>query len=422
VSLAEPRTLLERLIADGSHTWQELEARFDEQARVQGERVSVSWRQMQRIAAGQVGRPRPAVGRVLAELFGHTVSELLGPPPGATADGSAQVAETTPHREFLARVAAASIGVAEPESITQMLDGLTAGPPGRVGPADVATVESAIAAYLDMDQARYGEHAASFARGVLRWSTGLLDAEMSGPTRQRLSSSVALLCDRLGWEIHDTASAGPARRMLTFALDHAARGDDPDLRAHVMLDLSVVLADAGHPDDGIDVLRAALGDERISPAERANLHTVCAWHCALAHWPDSGLRHLRLAEEALTLRDGERGPEWAQRITYGAGHLDSAFGLAMFALGDETGARPRLQAATAELDRGRTRTGLRCRIRLAVLGLQEGDRAAGEAEGHRIVIDASGVRSTRIRRDLRMLRARAGQHGALELAALIPPD
>jgi hypothetical protein len=181
------------------------------------------------------------------------------------------------------------------------------------------------------------------------------------------------------------------------------------------------MTDAGHPRDGVEILRAALGDERISAAERANLHAVCARHCASAGKRESGLRHAALAEEALERNDAFSGPDWARQITYGRGHHDSALGLALFALNDAVGARQHLNSALTALDQGRTRTGLRCRIRRAVLDLREGDRAAGEAAGYRVIADAAGVTSVRVQADLKILRANAIEHGALELATDLSP-
>jgi hypothetical protein len=111
------------------------------------------------------------------------------------------------------------------------------------------------------------------------------------------------------------------------------------------------------------------------------------------------------------------GPDWARQITYGPGHHDSALGLALFALGDAEHARQRLTSALAALDSRRTRTGLRCRIRLAVLDLRGGEIEAGEAEGYRVIEDAAGVTSARLRNDLQMLRSQAAQFGAANLAA-----
>ena len=335
---------------------------------------------------------------------------------GLSSSGVVQFNGDVQRRLFLASVAAAAVGAAAPEPLARLLDGFGAGLPSRVGISDVEAVEAAADAYMRFDLARSGDFAAHVARSSLRWSVQLLGQEMSDPTRERLASAVALLADRLGWSIYDSAVGGDAGRMLTFALDHAARGADRNLRAHVMLDLSTVVTDAGRPEDGVEILRAALGDERVSAAERANLHAVCARHCAAAGQQESGQRHVILAEEALARDDDVGGPSWAKQITYGPGHHDSALGLALFALDDTEGARRRLTAALRALDSGRTRTGLRCRIRLAALDLREGDTAAAEAEGLRVIENAAGVASARVRNDLNMLQSYATRYGSRGLA------
>ncbi|WP_028936518.1 hypothetical protein [Pseudonocardia spinosispora] len=82
MSRETPRTLLEQLIAAEPYTWAELEDRFNrfarEHARETGERAtSISWNQLQRIAAGKVPHPRPATTRVLEKMFGRPVTELV---------------------------------------------------------------------------------------------------------------------------------------------------------------------------------------------------------------------------------------------------------------------------------------------------------------------------------------------------------
>lgn len=425
MSRAEPRTLLEQLIADAPYTWHEAEARFVEHARVSGEHVSVSWRQLQRIAAGEIARPRPAIARVLADLFGHPIGELLGPPRDmglGTADITDVPSEANiQRRSFLAGVAAASLGAAAPDSFARLLDGIGNGLPQHVGMPEVVAVEAAAEAYMNFDLARCGNLAAELARGALNWSTELLKMDMTEPIRQRLSSAVGLLADRLGWSVYDSGRSDKASRMLVFALDSAARGADPDLRAHIMLDLSTVTTDAGYPADGVDILRAALGDERISSAERANLHAVCARHCASAGYRESGLRHASLAEEALAQSDLADGPDWARQITYGPGHHYSALGLALFALGDAVRSRQHLDSALTKLDQRRTRTALRCRIRLAILEMRDGNGAGGVTEGYRVISDVAGVTSRRVLSDLRMLQDQAVTHGATTLAADLAP-
>lgn len=93
VSFKQPRTLLEQLIANGQYTYAELEEQFARHARACGSGASMSWRHLQRIAAGQIARPHPASARVLQHQFGLPVSELLGPPeqPASTPDRPAHV-------------------------------------------------------------------------------------------------------------------------------------------------------------------------------------------------------------------------------------------------------------------------------------------------------------------------------------------
>ncbi|MCT9932928.1 hypothetical protein N5079_22225 [Planotetraspora sp. A-T 1434] len=319
-------------------------------------------------------------------------------------------------RNLLGIIAAASVGSAAMEPLARLLDGFEGRGLSRVGLAEVQAVEAAADLYTRMDLAHGGGMAAAMARGSLEWAIELLDKPMSQPIRERLSSAIGLLADRFGWAIYDAGDISTATRVLTLALDNSAHGGDRDLRAHVMLDLSTVTTDSGRPAEGVEILRMALGDERISSAERANLHAVAARHCAAAHDRQAGLRHVDLAEEALSKPQQAAAPEWAQRITVSPGHHDSALGLALFALDEDTRAYERLSSALSRLDTGRTRTGLRCRTRLAVLNMRAGDLENSEREARRAVKDAIGVRSRRVSSDLTMMIESARSHGMGQLA------
>ncbi|WP_248959884.1 hypothetical protein [Sphaerisporangium perillae] len=308
------------------------------------------------------------------------------------------------------------MGVATGEPVTRLLDGLATDPPTRVGLPEVRAVEAAADLYMRMDLARGGDAAIAMARGSLEWAVKLHDRPMTEPTRERLCSAIGLLADRLGWATYDQGRLERAARILTFALDSAARGGDRDLRAHAMLDLSVSFADLGRPRDGVEILRLALGDERVSSAERANVHAVAARHCAAAGDLTAGLRHIGLAEEALARAEPAVAPDWARHITVSPGHHDSALGLALFQLGDDARARDRLAAALERLGESRTRTGLRCLTRLAVLRIREGDRDTGAEQARRAVALAADVRSIRVAGDLRTMIDGVRQCGMTELA------
>jgi len=350
--------------------------------------------------------------RVLDTTVIATAELSAAGPPASTVDDMLR-------RNLLGAIAAASIGAATGGAIGRLLDaldGLEEAVPASVGLAEVEAVEAAADLYTRLDLARGGGLASTMATGSLRWATQLLNNNMTTAVRERLCSAVGLLADRLGWSLYDAGHHAKASELLSFALDTAAKGADRDLRAHIMLDLSTVVTDSGDPGDGVEILRLALGDERISAAERANLHAVCARHCGTAGDWQAGLRHVGLAEEALAKGGNADAPDWARRITVSRGHHDSALGLALFALGDERRAREQLTAALDSLDHGRTRTGLRCRTRLAVLNMRDGARVDGEAEARRAVREATGVRSRRVDMDLSMMLTCARDVGLTSLA------
>lgn len=320
-------------------------------------------------------------------------------------------------RNILGLVAAASVGAAATEPLTHLLEAAPAAElPTRVGVPEVAAVEQ-IADFATAQDLQYGGGlAADIARGPLRWATGLLGRTMSAGTADRLRAAVGSLADRVGWSYYDIGRHQAATDLFTLALDTAAPGADRNLRAHILLNLSTLSFDVGHGPDAVEILRLGLGDERISAAERANLHAVCARHCGGLGERQAGLRHLGLAQEALARADHGEAAQWARRVTAEPGHFDSALGLAAFALGEQQEAISRFTAAIDALGPGRHRTVLRCRTRLAVLYLGAGATSDGEAQARQALADAATVRSTRVLEDLRLVEGSARSHGLTGLA------
>ncbi|GHE38595.1 hypothetical protein GCM10017673_46210 [Streptosporangium violaceochromogenes] len=377
--------------------------------------IKVSKGHLSRVERGN--RPvTPALVLAYQRTFGVLVAatrEDSEPPPTDTVDNMRR-------RTLLGSIAAASMGAAALESLNRLFDGLPDPPPGNVGLSEVNAVENATRLYMETDLSGHSHIATAMAHGALSWATSLLDRNMSPAIRERLFSAVGLLADRLGWATYDAGKPSQAIQLLTFALNSTAQGDDRDLRAHVMLDISTVITDMGRPSDGVEVLRMALGDERVSPAEQANLHAVAARHCAAAGDRKAGLRHISRAENALERESEVAGaPEWAHRITVSAGHHDSALGLALFALGEDDRAKVRLTSAIEKLGSGRTRTGLRCLTRLAALDIRSGDRDQGQAKALQAAAKAADIHSTRVTADLRMVISTARRHGMHDLAATL---
>ncbi|GII95189.1 helix-turn-helix domain-containing protein [Sinosporangium siamense] len=359
-------------------------------------RIGMSTGHLSRVERGQ---------RAISPTVVQRYREALGPEIAANiteiTETAADSSSLDDDNGMLSAIAAACVGASVVDT-SVLLDDLMV-TPNAVGMREVKALEEAVEFYTKMDLSRGGEPVIAIARGALVWAVGLLDGQMTDPVRDHVVNGIGLLADRLGWALYDLGDTVRARRMLTFALNFASRGSDRDLRAHIMLDLSVVLADSGKPRAAVEVLRMALGDERISLQEKANLHAVAARHCAYARDRDSGIRHISLAEESLAQTRSEGGPEWARRVTASPGHHESALGLAYFALDMLDQAQGRLSAALAKLGSERVRTALRCRTRLAVIFVKNRDLARAVSEIERCFADAESVKSARIRADLLMV-------------------
>ena len=369
-------------------------------------RTGISKGHLSRIERGQ----RPATPDIIRRY-----EEVLGDAVAATVPGlDTGNVDDVKRRELLASIAAAAVGAGAPP-LERILDAQLT-PPRQVGLGDVEAVEQAARLCMRVDLSGNGSAIAAIARGALKWANGMFDARMSNAVRERLAAATGLLADRLGWATFDASHAPRAVELLTYALDVASRSPDRDLWAHVLLDLSSVLAHMGRPADGVEALRLALGDERVSSAEVANLHAVAARHSATAGDIRGGLRHVERALEALGRDQPADAPDWAQQITYAPGHHDAALGLALAALGQDERARAHLTSALDRLPPGRTRTSLRCLIRLAALDLRAGDRDGARRRAEQALQRAAAVRSARITADLAMLAREAAEHGARDLA------
>jgi tetratricopeptide (TPR) repeat protein len=77
-----PRTLLEQLIREMDATYEELSAQYNKLAQRLSENTAMSVRHLQRLAYGERPGQRtvPSTGRVMRQLFGFPMTELLGPP------------------------------------------------------------------------------------------------------------------------------------------------------------------------------------------------------------------------------------------------------------------------------------------------------------------------------------------------------
>jgi hypothetical protein len=230
-------------------------------------------------------------------------------------------------------------GVPAGEPLARLVEGVAAPDiPSRVGMAEVAAVQDATRLYTAMDLQYGGAVAADVARGALRWSVGLLDASMSGKTKAALSAAVGALADRTAWAHHDAGRSVSAWRLSAVALRAAGEGDDPTLRAPVLLNTASQVGDK-HPAEATTILDEALSDSRVCTAEQANLHAVYAKHLSQSGNLGEARHHISLAE-SFAAREGEV-PQWASFLT--PAHLDCVITHALKAAGESREACERFE-------------------------------------------------------------------------------
>jgi cytochrome c553 len=107
---ARPRTVLEHLLWQEEHTYEEIAARFEQVATELGERATLSPRHLRRLASGERSGTTPATRRVLRVMFGQPAEQLLSPwRAGSEVTGRQrpEVVELLPGDDRLVLVAAA---------------------------------------------------------------------------------------------------------------------------------------------------------------------------------------------------------------------------------------------------------------------------------------------------------------------------
>lgn len=330
----------------------------------------------------------------------------------------ASTLEAMRRRALMTRVAQAAVGGLAIEPFLAFLDALPASAaPAHIGETEIVAVEQATDWLTEIDLRSGGGPAASLAQSALRYATGLRRATMTDDNRVRLHSAVGGLADRVGWSHYDARNHPAAQELFALALNEAAQSTDRDLWAHIMLNMSTQCFDQGDRTEAVATLRMALGDERISYVEQANLRIVCARHLGVIHDTQAAARQLRMAEDALAQADTGNAPVWARRVTAEPGHFASAMGLALFACDQDDAAQHQFTTALSHLGPGRIRTAIRCRARLSVIYMRNGAPAQGESQAREVMTMATGVRSARVQDDLVMIQTNAQRYGLNDLAA-----
>lgn len=326
-------------------------------------------------------------------------------------------------RAFTAGIAALAAGASLAEPIGRVLATLSgADTPARVGLPDVIQVEHAADQFTASDLRFGGGLARELAKAQLTWACGLLDAHMQDTVRVRLHSAVGSLAERAAWSTFDAGRHADAQKLFEIAVHAAAEADDPDLLAHILSDVATQHLYLGFPEECVRVVRQASGDDRVSPAVRFVLHGVRARAEAAMGHRGAVRDHILLAEDAYAAVTADNTPVWMTKFLNPA-HIDSVTGQAAYSLARTTAtfsddAHDRLARAIGGFTPTRARAIALCATRLATLHLHHGNLVEGEAAARTALENVPGLRSARIRQDLKTMRAAAGRHDADTMTSL----
>lgn len=279
-------------------------------------------------------------------------------------------------------------------------------PPARVGPADIAHVEQAATLVRALDLRHGGEQAGQMAYQLLRWAGRMREAPMSAGEQHRLQAAIGVLAAWAGWAVFDTGRHTAARALFRLALEAAVQADEPDLRAHVLVDIAAQQSQLGHPADALKVVRLADGDERVCPAVQCMVHGVRARAYATLGDRDRCIREIGRAEDAAALVEPRTVPAWLGG--WEPAHVEAVCGHAYAQLAHTRGgftdlaeAHKRLEAAANDLAAaGRWRAAALCLVRLAGAHQRGGNPDEAAAWTGQAQRAAAGLGSARVGRAL----------------------
>jgi len=234
----QPRTLLEQLIQQRDATYEELCAEYEKIARRMGEKATMSVRHLQRLAYGerQGQRAVPATRRVMREMFGHSLDELLGPPNrDAESAGLAASIRGGPAMALADRLAA---GAAVDRETVQALADQT----NCFRLMDRTLPSPALALQLD-------GHVNS-----IQW---LLRHTVAMRYRSALAGELSDAESLAAWVALDTGDVDAAWRHHESARMAAREAESAPLLAHAMVQQAFVLTDMGAVHEAVDLVREA---------------------------------------------------------------------------------------------------------------------------------------------------------------------
>jgi tetratricopeptide (TPR) repeat protein len=233
----QPRTLLEQLIQQRDATYEELSAQYEKLARRMDEKSTMSARHLQRLAYGerQGQRSTPTTRRVMREMFGHALEDLLGPP-----------------------IAAGSTGLAlsnSDDGALALADRLTIG--ASIDRESVQELAAQTNRFRLMDRTLPGPALALQLAGHVNGIQWLLRHTVATRYRSALAAELSDAEALAAWVALDTGDVDAAWRHHESARLAAREAESVPLLAHAMVQQAFVLTEVGNVPGAVDLVREA---------------------------------------------------------------------------------------------------------------------------------------------------------------------
>jgi hypothetical protein len=414
VKRVPPRTLLEQLIRESDYTNEEWAERFEQLAAALGEDATLSARNLQRWASGQITDARPAARRVAARLWGHPFHTLVARPVVAVAGawqptglGSGPGADTDMATTRLPAVLAGEpFVVGDPELfVARVADGMPT--PRNASHLDVEIVVGVTRSLAQAENRHGGGVVVEAGLVQLRWAAATLGAFVPERVRQALLESVGNLASVVGFAAFDVAEHELASRCFRLALWCADQGSCWTLRACTLADLARLYAAQGDVDSALSAIELAqVRSDRIAGSAQAMLAAMRARYLARLGQGAEAIDAAHHADELFHGREPANDPPYLAYYDLAEHNGSVARALIPVAIGTHAVdlAAPRLRTAvtmhSSEYPRSRTFS----LLRLAGVLLRVGDPDEGAAIGRSALREAASLQSQRVTTELERLR------------------
>lgn len=382
---------------------------YAEAARLVGEPVSLTDRQLRRWRQPRPPRPRPRAWRVLHAMFGVSPTDLgfPGPAPlGVAIDDPPERTTNVDRRAFVADTLGSAAGLTLPRA-------------DSVNTAHLGELREGLRSLIALDDAYGGGDIRSLAVRYLRRIRRVINtANYSESIGRQLHLLAGESAEHCGWLCYDADEQDPARRYWGEALATANMIRDPGLEVLVLASLSMQAIHEDRPRDGFELARAAR--RRAESLESPVLLSLLAAReaRALARMRDDhGARQCLAQAMRLASRPGRGRPTPSWAAFHGPAELDFVQGLLYTEAGHHRAAVPFLRAALSRQDRayGRNRALYQLTLARSLVRAGEVDEGAAEARGTlEQLVEVESGRVTRRLAEVRDLLAATNAAAARE--------